>query len=55
MDILIFRPKNVYNSVSSVVVYPGLNYFRNPPDIDEIDPGEYGLGRFSWSCESEVY
>lgn len=43
MDILIFRPKNVYNSVSSVVVYPGLNYFRNPPDIDEIDPGEYGL------------
>ena len=43
MDILIFRPKNVYNEVGSVLVYPGLNYFRNPPDIDEIDPGEYGL------------
>jgi len=43
MDVVIFKPKNVYNSVSSVIVYPGLNYFRNPPDIDEIDPGEYGL------------
>ncbi|MFL2727509.1 MAG: SUMF1/EgtB/PvdO family nonheme iron enzyme [Gammaproteobacteria bacterium] len=43
MDVVIFKPKNVYNSVSSVVVYPGLNYYRNPPDIDEIDPGEYGL------------
>jgi eukaryotic-like serine/threonine-protein kinase len=43
MDVLIFRPKHVYNPVGSVVVYPGLNYFRNPPDIDDIDPGEYGL------------
>ena len=24
-------------------MYPGLNYFKNPPDIDQIDPGEYGL------------
>ena len=43
MDVLIFRPKNVFNAVSSVVVYPGLNYFRDPPDIDDINPGEYGL------------
>ena len=43
MDVLIFKPKNTYNNVGSVVLYPGLNYFRNPPDLDDIDPGEYGL------------
>ncbi|MFL2697648.1 MAG: SUMF1/EgtB/PvdO family nonheme iron enzyme [Gammaproteobacteria bacterium] len=43
MDVLIFRPKNSFNAVPSVVVYPGLNYFRDPPDIDDINPGEYGL------------
>ena len=43
MDVLIFRPKNFYGAIPSVIVYPGLNYFMNPPNMDEINPGEYGL------------
>ncbi len=43
MDVLIFRPKNVVGSVDTVILYPGANYYRTPPSIDEVDPGEYGL------------
>ena len=43
MDILIFKPKDSYRKVASVIIYPGANYFRTPPNIDEVNPGEYGL------------
>ena len=43
MDILIFKPKNSFGKVSSVLLYPGANYYRTPPEIDEVNPGEYGL------------
>jgi len=43
MDILIFRPKKSFNKVQSVLLYPGANYYRTPPDIDDVSPGEYGL------------
>ena len=43
MDILIFRPKQTFNKLESVMLYPGANYFRTPPEIDEVNPGEYGL------------
>ena len=43
MDVLIFKPKNVVGSIDSVILYPGANYYRTPPTIDEVDPGEYGL------------
>ena len=40
---MIFKPKNVVDSIDSVILYPGANYYRTPPTIDEVDPGEYGL------------
>jgi len=44
MDILIFRPKNTsFSKLDSVLLYPGANYYRTPPEIDEVNPGEYGL------------
>lgn len=43
MDVLIFRPKNARGPLDSVLLYPGANYYRTPPSIDEVDPGEYGL------------
>jgi formylglycine-generating enzyme required for sulfatase activity len=43
MDLLIFRPKNSYSNVGSVVFYPGLNYFTFPPAIDDVGPGQMGL------------
>ena len=43
MDILIFRPKVAFNKIESVLLYPGANYYRTPPDIDDVNPGEYGL------------
>jgi formylglycine-generating enzyme required for sulfatase activity/dienelactone hydrolase len=43
MDVLIFRPKNAFNNLGSVVFYPGLNYFTFPPAIDDIGPGQMGL------------
>jgi len=44
MDILIFKPKNSnFEKVDSVILYPGANYYRTPPEIDEVNPGEYGL------------
>ena len=44
MDILIFKPKGSnFNSLDSVILYPGANYYRTPPGIDEVNPGEYGL------------
>ena len=38
MDILIFKTKNSFGKVSSVLLYPGANYYRTPPEIDEVDP-----------------
>lgn len=44
MDILIFKPKGSnFKKLDSVILYPGANYYRTPPDIDEVNPGEYGL------------
>jgi len=44
MDILIFRPKESnYKKIDSVLLYPGANYYRTPPEIDDVNPGEYGL------------
>ena len=43
MDIVIFRPKDKRSESGAVIVYPGANYCRTPPEIDDIDPGEYGL------------
>ena len=43
MDILIFKPKNTYGKLESVVFYPGANYYMTPPDIDETSIGEFGL------------
>jgi formylglycine-generating enzyme required for sulfatase activity/predicted esterase len=44
MDILIFKPKGSnFNKLDSIILYPGANYYRNPPEIDEVNPGEYGL------------
>ncbi len=43
MDILIFKPKKSFNKLESVIIYPGANYYRTPPDIDDVNPGEYGL------------
>ena len=41
---LIFKPKGSnFNSLDSVILYPGANYYRTPPGIDEVNPGEYGL------------
>ena len=43
MDILVFSPRDSYGKIGSVIIYPGANYFRTPPDVDEVNPGEYGL------------
>ena len=43
MDILIFRPKNQFEPLESVIFHPGLNYYMSPPDIDEVSSGEFGL------------
>jgi formylglycine-generating enzyme required for sulfatase activity len=43
MDVLIFRPKNKHSNLGSVVLYPGLNYFKFPPDIDDVGPGDLGF------------
>ena len=43
MDILIFKPKNTYGQLESIVFYPGANYYMTPPDIDEASIGEFGL------------
>lgn len=43
MDVLIFRPKNISSNIGSVIFYPGLNYFKFPPAIDEVGPGDMGL------------
>lgn len=43
MDVLIFRPKNISSNIGSVIFYPGLNYFKFPPGIDEIGPGDMGF------------
>ena len=43
MDLLIFRPKQVYGSSSPVIVHPGANYYTTPPEIDDINPGEFSL------------
>ena len=43
MDVLIFRPRDAQGPTPSVIVYPGANYFSTPPDIDDINPGEFGL------------
>jgi dienelactone hydrolase len=43
MDVLVFKPKNSFQPTPSVIVYPGANYFSTPPEIDEINPGEFGL------------
>jgi formylglycine-generating enzyme required for sulfatase activity/predicted esterase len=43
MDILIFKPKESYGKLESIVFYPGANYYMTPPDIDEASIGEFGL------------
>ena len=43
MDMVILKPKNAYGELESIVVYPGLDYFRTPPDINSISAGVYGL------------
>ena len=43
MDVLIFRPKNNYGPSAPVVVHPGANYYTTPPEIDDINPGEFSL------------
>ena len=43
MDVLIFRPKNSYGPSAPVVVHPGANYYTTPPEIDDINPGEFSL------------
>ena len=43
MDILIFKPKESYGKLESIVFFPGANYYMTPPDIDEASIGEFGL------------
>jgi hypothetical protein len=43
MDVLIFRPKNSFGPSAPIVFHPGSNYYTTPPDIDEVNPGEFGL------------
>tara|TARA_B110000914_G_C15504634_1_gene467674 strand:- start:137 stop:2410 length:2274 start_codon:yes stop_codon:yes gene_type:complete len=43
MDILIFRPKNKFGTSAPVVLHPGANYYTTPPEIDDVNPGEFGL------------
>jgi formylglycine-generating enzyme required for sulfatase activity/predicted esterase len=43
MDVLIFRPRNTFSNIGSVVLYPGLNFFKFPPDVNSIGPGNLGF------------
>ena len=44
MDILIFKPKNSnFGPSDAVIFHPGANYYTTPPEIDEVNPGEFGL------------
>ena len=43
MDMLIFKPKNSFGPSSPVVIHPGSNYYSTPPEIDDINPGEFSL------------
>ena len=43
MNILIFKPKESYGKLESIVFYPGANYYMTPPDIDDVSIGEFGL------------
>jgi predicted esterase len=43
MDVLIFRPKNTFEPSEAVVIHPGSNYYSTPPEIDDINPGEFSL------------
>jgi len=43
MDVLIFKPKNSFGPSSPVIIHPGANYYTTPPEIDEVNPGEFSL------------
>ena len=43
MDVLIFRPKNSFGLSAPIIVHPGANYYTTPPEIDDINPGEFSL------------
>ena len=43
MDMLIFKPKNSFGPSSPVVIHSGSNYYSTPPEIDDINPGEFSL------------
>ncbi len=43
MDVLIFRPKNSFGPSSPIIIHPGANYYTTPPEIDEVNPGEFSL------------
>ena len=43
MDVLIFKPKNSFGLSAPVIVHPGANYYTTPPEIDDINPGEFSL------------
>lgn len=43
MDLLIFKPKNSFGPSAPVVIHPGSNYYSTPPEIDDINPGEFSL------------
>ena len=40
---LFLNLKTHFNSLDSVIFHPGANYYTTPPDIDEVNPGEFGL------------
>ena len=43
MDVLIFKPKNIFGPSSPVIIHPGANYYTTPPEIDDVNPGEFSL------------
>tara|TARA_E500000331_G_scaffold80466_1_gene76043 strand:+ start:508 stop:2763 length:2256 start_codon:yes stop_codon:yes gene_type:complete len=43
MDVLIFKPKNSFGPSSPVIIHPGANYYTTPPEIDDVNPGEFSL------------
>ena len=43
MDILIFKPKNLYGKSDVIIFHPGANYYTTPPEINDVNPGEFGL------------
>ena len=43
MDVLIFKPKNSFGLSAPIIVHPGANYYTTPPEIDDINPGEFSL------------